>query len=507
MLDIKVYNLSVHVYTDDEKISNLIDNFLDENYKQNNLGKKEDEESFYVYASITKDRKNFYLHRRQYTHLLDYISKKFPQYEDYFKVNKDHFFDHYKSEPLNLLFNSKIELRDYQKDIVDFLCQEKCRSKLVPLQTGKGKTVIGLNYVCKINKRLAIVILPTYIDKWVSDVKNLTNIKDDEICVIQGSKTLKSCIDLAKQNEYDYPITIISLTTIRNAIDEYEEDPEFFKFNYGIEPIELFPLLGVGVLLVDETHQHFYGLYKTLLHSNVEKQVGLSATLTTDQPILKRVHHIVYHSQCRYESVDYDRYAYIYSIGYQISDHYIKKIRTSEYGSNNYSHNAFEKSILRNDHIFKRYMNLIHVTVEDYFMDEYQEKDKLIIFVSTVNMATEVTSYLSKVYPQFDIRRYCEQDPYENVIEPDIRVTTAMSAGTAVDIPNLRVAIQTVNVSSPVTNLQVLGRLRKLSDRDVKFCYLFALNIPKHYFYHVKRKELFYPKAKSFLERRSSVNI
>lgn len=509
MVHIEVFNLCVRIRTESEKIISVIKSFIEQNYTQkllsNNPNNKE--QAQYVFASKTIDEKEFYLHRRQYTHLLQYLDQGYPNLKEYFTVTKDNFKEDYDIEPLNLTLNKNIELRDYQRQAVDFCLQDKCKSKLIPLQTGKGKTVIGMAAACAINQRLSIVVLPNYIDKWISDVKALTDIKDEDINVIQGSKNFKASMEVAQLGNYDYKITIISLTTFRNLISEYEDDPEYFRFAYGFIPIDIFPTLNVGLMLIDETHQHFNGIFKILLHSNIKKQIGLSATLMTEDAIVKRSHYIVYHSECRFEGLEYDRYCNIYAIGYSINEMYLKKIRTSEFGSNNYSHNAFEKSILRDHYLQKRYLELIYANINDYFMEEYETRDKCLVFVSTVKMATTVTQYLREKYPQFDVRRYCEEDPYENVIEPDIRVTTFNSAGAAIDIPNLRVVIQTVNVSSPVVNLQSLGRLRKLSDRDVKYCYLFALNLSKHYLYHIKRKDLFYPKALHFLERKSRSNL
>jgi superfamily II DNA or RNA helicase len=115
-------------------------------------------------------------------------------------------------------------------------------------------------------------------------------------------------------------------------------------------------------------------------------------------------------------------------------------------------------------------------------------------------MCTEYTKVLKDRYPDLDVRRYVEDDPYENIIEADIRVTTVQSGGTAIDIPKLRVAIMTVSIDSPVSNLQALGRLRELKDRDVKFYYLYCVQIPKQVQYHRNRKLLFEPKVASVVE-------
>ena len=114
---------------------------------------------------------------------------------------------------------------------------------------------------------------------------------------------------------------------------------------------------------------------------------------------------------------------------------------------------------------------------------------------------------MKSFYPDFKIRRYCEEDSYEDMLGGDIIVSTVLSAGTGLDIPHLRVCIQTVCISSQVSNIQSLGRLRKLSDRDVKFCYLYANNIGKHKDYHMKRVELFKPRVANIAYRQSSASM
>ena len=100
-----------------------------------------------------------------------------------------------------------------------------------------------------------------------------------------------------------------------------------------------------------------------------------------------------------------------------------------------------------------------------------------------------------------------EDDPYENAIEADIRVSTVLSGGTAIDIPNLRTALMTNSIQSPVSNLQALGRLRQLKDRDVTFSYMVNFHIPKQVDYHNRKKELFADRAVSFKELRVDEGI
>lgn len=368
-------------------------------------------------------------------------------------------------------------------------------------------TFISLYTIGQINERLGVVILPQYIDKWISDIATIHEAKQSDVMVIQGSKALAALIELAKSDSLESNYYIFSTRTMQDYIALYEEDPQLCIDMYGCAPIDLFPLLGIGVMLIDETHQHYHAIFKIIIYTNVKFHIGLSATLMSDDKFITKMHKVVYPNKCIYEGEKLDRYIDVYAISYTISEQFIRKIKTKNYGSNNYSHTAFEQSITRNNDLLQRYIKLIKANIEDYYIEDYQDQDKIIIFVSTVLMATKLCEALSDFYPEFKVKRYCEEDSYEDMLSGDIIVSTPISAGTALDIPKLRVIIQTVSISSAPTNIQILGRLRKLPDRDVKFCYIYANNINKQREYHHKRVELFRPRVANIAMRQSSIGL
>ena len=133
-------------------------------------------------------------------------------------------------------------------------------------------------------------------------------------------------------------------------------------------------------------------------------------------------------------------------------------------------------------------------------VNDYKYGEKLAIYVSSIKMATSLTEYLKQQYADLDVRRYVEDDPYENLLDPDIRITTIMSGGTGHDISNLKMVLLTVAISSSQSNVQTLGRLRKLDDIPVRFYYLTNLNVKKHVEYHEKKKEMLLFRAKTYKE-------
>ena len=504
MLSLTFYNLSVRIETSDYILLNHIREFLDKFYTSKSQGfNKAAGPEVRVYGSKLKDKPVYYLHTNQFIHLYHHLEKLGITLKPDEKIDKRE----YDVVETDFQPREGWELRDNQKPISEFLLDNPVKSKLVPAQTGSGKTVLSLLTIAKIKQRLGIVILPTFIEKWAGDIATIHEARTDDVMIIQGSRALAAIIEMAKTDSLDNDYIIFSNRTLQEYINQYEENPDLCVDMYGCAPIELFPLLGIGVMLIDESHMQFHSIFRILIHTNVRFQIGLSATLLSDDHVVTRMHKIVYPNKCIYQGTELDRYADVYAIAYTINETFMRFIKTKNYGSNAYSHIAFEQSIIKRNDMLQRYIRLIKCNIDDYYLEEYKEKDKLLIFVSTINLATRLVDSLKSFYPDFKIRRYCEEDSYEDMLGGDIIVSTVLSAGTGLDIPHLRVCIQTVCISSQVSNIQSLGRLRKLSDRDVKFCYLYANNIGKHKDYHMKRVELFKPRVANIAYRQSSASM
>jgi len=507
-----VYNSSVKIETNDAILIFHINRFLEQYYTLTVLGsgnvnnKPPDK----IFASVIKKQPVFFLHRTQFVHLYHYLKDKNIKLEITEKIDNSD----YSVRSADLIVRPNWFLKPNQVPVSEFLLNNPVKSKLVPLSTGSGKTFISLFVLAQFKQRIGIVVLPTYIPKWISDINAIHESERSDIMVVSGSdagmsgkKLIKSLVQAAEEDRLDKDYFIFSNRMLQNFISDYEEDPEMCVLEYGCAPIELFPILGIGNLLLDEVHQHFHSIFKILIHTNVKYTIGLSATLMSEDPVLKRVHRVIFPSASIYGDMMIKKYIDVYPTSYSLPENIKRFIKTSFYGSTNYSHVAFEQSILKRTDLVKSYYRLINSCVVDYYINDYLPKDKCLIFVATVQLATQLTDVLSKVYPDKDVRRYCEDDPYENLMDSDITVSTVLSSGTALDIPNLRVVVQTVSISAPVANIQNLGRLRQLPDRDVKFCYLYSDDITKQKQYHLARVNLFTNRVANIVYRRARVNF
>lgn len=447
-----------------------------------------------VYASRTKGNREYRFHMGQYGDFLDFMDKNYITCDLYSEITVPL----YEPVVIDAAVKSSWSLRDYQEAAAEHITTDKIAnpSRILKFATGQGKTVTAMAGASRLSKRIAIIILPQYIDKWVGDVLSVLDLGQRDLMTVQGSPQLKGLIGLAAEGQLESSVLIISVNTLQNFYKLYELDPGSIpEGGYDCMPEDLFKVLGVGTVIIDETHQSLAQVFKLMLYTHVPRLIALSATLISDDPMIQRVQNVMYPRETHFEGVKMKRYIQLFPVEYNFRDIQGSKIRTTEFGSTTYSHTAFEKSVLRNNHSTVNYFEMIRYLLTIGYVDSYKPGDKCIIFAATIAGCTAITNYLKRQFPQYDIRRYVEDDPYVNVIDADIRVTTVLSAGTAVDIPNLMTAIQTVCISSPVANLQSLGRLREQPGRNVKFFYTWCTQIPKHRDYHLKRLELFKEKT------------
>lgn len=397
----------------------------------------------------------------------------------------------YQHKPLNLKRNPTLKERDYQFKYIDEVTKENAQNiLLIDLDTGYGKGTISIISMIKLNMMVGILVLPKYIKKWVLELKKLTNITNKDIFIVQGSDSLKEVMTTKDK----YKVIIFSMRTMYNYITQYEEED---NFDYPVEPLDLAQHLGIGMLLNDETHQEFHALFKFSLYFNAKRLLGLSATLLTNRNDLDNMYKILFPNNKRINNlVEYKKFINIFAVEYDLQSLRGIRFKTAQ----GYNHNLFEQSILKNNVLLKSYYDMVLHYVELDYIARRKKGEKLLIFAASVRFCTIVSNWLSRRFPNLEVNRYVEDDPYENVINSDITVSTVLSAGTAFDIPGLITVIHTVSMTSPQANIQAAGRLREIKGSDTNFIYLYTRKIPNQYKMHHDRKKWVSFKAKTWTD-------
>lgn len=406
-----------------------------------------------------------------------------------------------KYVPAKAIFNlkDKFKLYDYQQDAISFCTEQKeleLPSVLLSMPTGTGKTVTLLAFASLLKLRMGVVVAPAHMEKWISDCSSYLGAPQETVHVVRGAKSIRQIFTLAESGDYNFDITLFSLRTLTEFFKQYELSPEDCVDLYGGTPMEMWQYAGIGLLGGDEVHEQFFAVYwmQTFIHGPFH--VALSATMLHKDLFIEGMQKIVYPRSIRFDKIKMKKYINLVNVGYRFQNFDGDRIKTTFPRMSTYSQNAFEGSIKKNKKVLEKFLVMIHDCVDAYFIKDKLEGDKLGIYLARIELINYVVEYLKLKYPSLDIRRYAENDGYENVILSDIRVTTRGSAGTGVDIPGLTTVISVDNVDSRQACLQLLGRLREIPGREVNFIQLYCSNIKKHILYKDNRDVLFQDRIK-----------
>lgn len=397
----------------------------------------------------------------------------------------------YEPQPAELTFGSPHVAREDQEVTHEYLMGTLPVSKLVTMQTGRGKGFCFGRAASEKKKRLMLVIRPMYIKKWIDELQLLCSIPKSRIKVVNGSKELRAIIKCVTE-DLPYDAIIISNKTIQRWLTEYiDRGDKLLNEGYAITPVELCERLGTNGYLVDERHQDFHLQFLMDLFTHAPETIGLTATLISDDPFITKMQAVLHPPHTRAKKAAYNVYARVSSFHYWFKNP--DRIRLMQFGSTNYSHTAFEDSIMRDPQVCRNYFDMWRVAIERYWNNSYKKTgDRCLVFFATIEMSERFVKYLRGFYPHVNINKFTQGDPYENLINSDIAVSTVISAGTAHDIAQLTAVIMTLVLKSSSSNWQVLGRLRDLRDgRNPWLCYAVCEDFGKHVSYHLDKQALF----------------
>ncbi len=441
-----------------------------------------------VYGERIRNGEQYRFHRGQYLPFLKYLrDQQIP----------DHAYEVTEHTPLPGLFTDYQMQegwtpREHQPPIIDYCCSDlPTKQKLVEIQTGKGKTACLMFSAARLKTRMGLILPPQFIEKWVKkDFKDMLGIPKSRIAVAQGLGPLMTIIAEAKAGILDCDAIVFSAKTLQLWFKEYKLHGDALRDQgWDCLPGELFETLGVGLRAVDEVHMSFHLNFLIDLYTHVDRSISLSATLISDDPFNMRMFQVAYPNEMRYNGLAYDRYVFAYSWLYRVDRPEL--IRTMARGSTTYSHNEFEKSVMRHRRMLDSYLDMIYAAVKKFYLqDDYVPGDRCLVYCASIEMCTLVTNHLQACFPEKDVRRYVEEDPYENLMSADLSVSTLLSAGTGHDIPKLTTVILTTAIMSSASNIQGFGRLRKTDGRRMKFVYFVCTDVAKHVEYHEKKRPL-----------------
>lgn len=361
-------------------------------------------------------------------------------------------------------------------------------------------TFCALWVIKELKKRAAIVLKGGYIDRWLPDLINkkdkpsLLGLDPDQVRVIRGGSTMADlCFD-AMQGKLDESVIVFSTDTLRLYEEHYELMNGDMSLYANIPPHYLWECLGVGVKVTDEIHQLFHANFKQDLYSHVPLTISLSATMIPSDPLKSFLYDVMFPRTSRTDPGVYKKFVEVFAMMYGLEWQSKTDLRWNRRGSKDYNQNEFEKSILKNKKVCDRYISMITDHIQRAYVDRRIAKEKCLVFCGSVEMCSVIRDHFRKIWPDVVSHRYCNADPFTNIAEAEIILSTVGSLGTAHDIADLWQVHKTVGLGKEDTNLQVIGRLREMKNfpgRAPEMYYFVCQDIDKHLRYHRVKQELF----------------
>lgn len=501
---IYIYTNSFHVHTFSAKLRALCIKYIDRWVLRNRRARKDEDDALAVYGCRSYEDRVFALAIGQYEEFVECLRYRHYDRSTIRVIRKNPI----EYEEVEFIKKTPKELWDKQIDAKEFIMNDNqpIASRLIAMPTGTGKTLTSVLTALEISNKFVVKVLPRFLDKWIMDLNEIIELSETDLMVIRKSEHMKSLTMMVyNQEPIEAKVFLVSLDTEMSYIDAYLENPNTLEYQgYYCRPIDLYPKLNIGTAIYDESHMHLNKVYKSICFTDVRKLIALSATMVSLDYEVLRIQKMMFPAQARYTKIKMKKYIQIYSLVYQFKDYRNRRIQMNERGSSDYSHNAFESSLLKSNRNLQPYLELIEYMVEQDYKLKYIKGDRALIYAHRVDMLDAIVAHLKKKFPEYDIRRYSkgEKDPYENAIDADIRVSTIGSLGAAIDIPNLVAVYNTKNEQSIASNQQAYGRLRELKDRDTRYWMISCSDIQKHMKYLKDREEMLRDRCLGFKELR-----
>lgn len=401
--------------------------------------------------------------------------------------------DNSQTEPYNQTkFSLKYPPRNtMQFSAINFLLKP-FPQRFLSLETGGGKTYCAIHYVFK-TKKMPIVFVDQelILNQWKDRILFFTNIQEEEIFIIQGTNSINKLMKMNDKELKKYKFFLALHRTLSS--NELKET--------GYSTYEIFKKIGVGVRLYDEAHVEMKNIFAMDIAYNCES-IYITATPKRSNPSENKVYQNMFNiTQVPRYIGKSDNYHNIIILPYNTNPSLQDEISMkTKYG---FDANAYSSYILENNDAYDTFYDSLKK-----ILDKSYNKNKhkgIILFKTTAICDDFYEAFKDYLYNLNNMNLTVGKYHYkvknkENELEKDIIFTTDKSMQKAIDIKGLSLVINTVPCSSETVVTQMIGRLRKLDNKEVFFVDMYDEGFSAQRNQASKRLRLYKKKAKQILK-------
>ena len=364
-----------------------------------------------------------------------------------------HDFDTYRqnSTPTLLKYGPK---DDVQRESIKFLLgydqysfTRGCSQLLLALNTGAGKTYLGIAFMAYINAK-AIIIASSigWLEQWKERIVEHSNIEKNEVYMICGAASI---ISLMKRNPSEIDrnkIYLVTHSTLSNLAS---------RRGWGSVG-DLFRHLGIGVKIFDEAHLYFEAMGNIDFYSNTFKTVYMTATPERGELNDDRIFQFYFKNVPRIDLFDPEKDPRTLYIPIRYNSHMTQYDIKKCTNIRGFQKVNYARMVMGYPNFFK----ICHI-VFDFIL---KLRGRILIFMASNESIQELYDWIELNYPELrgNIGIYtCINENKRRALANKIILTTSLSAGEALDIPDLICSVQLAEpMKSRPKCRQRLGRTR-----------------------------------------------
>ena len=392
--------------------------------------------------------------------------KAFSQFKDSIYLESD-------KRKLNRKIKMKYEPRnELQRSAIDFLSKIHADNrlnsqKLLSLGTGEGKTFCAIKHIVDF-KHIPIIFVDkeNLASQWRDRILEYTDTTEDEIFTISGKQSIDKLMKKTKKDLSKYKFFIAFHKTFQAAISR---DPDQID--------SIFNKLSISLKIFDEAHLEYENIFRIDMLTNCNS-IYLTATPARNSIIEDRVYQSMFYSVDRFSSVEdvvdstdgenYHRVVICKYNTYPSQEFLLDFAKASS--ARGFNSNIYSKYLI--EHKFEYLYAVIYKVVHDVLLGKGLRKRKILVLAKQKKLVDMIRDNLVSDLSELDITigRYYSglSDTERNeTMSADIIVTTDASMGTGTDIKGLEAIVSTIPTSSEILTTQMLGRLRRLNNREV----------------------------------------
>ena len=339
-------------------------------------------------------------------------------------------------------------------------------------------TVSSLIAAKEIQHRICIILRPSYMGIWRSAISEFTTASKDEVLSVTGKANLTK---LLSGDVSDKRYIIISNKTLQSWVKRITSDDD-------IIPSNLLEKLDIGLVMFDEVHQDLHFNYIIHAMLNPHRLLGISGTFITEDRKIKKIQNWMYPREYIYDYLRANPYITLVNYNYKTVPH--ANIKLSNRGMSFYSHNQYEAWIISNHDVKNSYFKMVLDVINISFINRKNDNERAIVYFSRIEFIDMFAEVAKATFPQLKHLVYKQGVDYSELDKHDIIYATPMKASTAADIDKLILIINTISISSIQANVQLICRLRDLTEetgQEMLIVQLINNNIEAHMKYKSKR--------------------